>query len=101
MVILNTTYIVEERSAKQWEQWVKQTFIASIISEQKTVTDARLFHVIADTNTEGKSYSFQLTFNSIPELEAFATGAYHQFAAVMDKKFPGEFLLFQSVLKSC
>lgn len=99
MLILSTTYLIEDSAAESWKLWMKSVFLTLV---QDSCADARnilLCKVHADSQQDGQTFSLQIQFDTLGSLELFSRNSYPICEQAMNKRFAGKFLMFQTVLE--
>ena len=68
MITLNTTFHVDEAINPSFLAYMRETYIAKAKND-KDLSNAKLYKIHSHRVEEGYSYSVQLTFNTLDELE--------------------------------
>ncbi len=99
MLILSTTFLVEERVADSWQLWVKSIFL-SLLHESPVGAEKILFcKVHSDAQQDGQTFSLQIQFDHLDALDRYSHEVYSSCEQVMNRKFGGTYLVFQTVLE--
>lgn len=99
MLILSTTYLVENSNAESWKLWVKTTFLGML---EDSCADARRIifcHVHTDAQQDGQTFSLQVQFDNMEALDRFSRGSFPLCEQAMNRRFAGKFLVFQTILE--
>lgn len=98
MLIFNITFLVADKVADKWLQWINETHIPNMISSGY-FTEPRLAKVLSDHGQEGTSYAVQFYIEDILVLETWK----QKFNAEMERDcamiFGEDVLLFTTVLE--
>lgn len=99
MLILSTTFLVDESVADVWKQWVKAVFITYLCESSAEAGQVLFCKVHTDAQQDGQTFSLQIQFANLESLERFSHEIYPQCEQLMNRKFSGNFLSFQTVLE--
>lgn len=95
-LIFNTTYIVEENIETEWQDFMREQYIA-YLRRQQFVQDV-LFTKVSIDQPDGKTYSLQVVFDTPESLEHFTQ---HHLPLLEEKiidKYKNRYLCFSSTL---
>lgn len=98
MLIFNITFLVADKVADKWLQWVNNTLIPDMLASGY-FTEPRLAKVLSDHGQEGTSYAVQYHITDMHELSAW----HRKFGSAMERNcaslFGEDVLLFTTVLE--
>ena len=98
MLIFNITFLVTDKVADRWMQWVNDTHIPALLASGY-FTEPRLAKVLSNHGQDGTSYAVQYQINDMQSLEAWN----RKFGVKMERDcafaFGEEVLLFTTVLE--
>jgi len=99
MILYNVTVNVEDSIHDEWLAWMKATHIPDVMKTGK-FTSNKMFRLIGDEDSGGKTYSIQYSCNSMNE---FLEYEHHHATALRNEhsaKFKDKFVSFRSLLES-
>ncbi len=94
--IYNTTFIVEERSEREWVAYMQEHYLSSI-SSSGLPTDM-IFTKVSIDQPEGKTYSLQLVFSSEQALNHFLNQHLSAAEETLLSRYKDHYLCFSSIL---
>lgn len=68
MLIVNTTYQVEDAFREEWIQWVKTEYIPLVV-QTGLMTNPRFSHLLIENETGTQSYALQFEVEDLGTLE--------------------------------
>jgi hypothetical protein len=97
MLLYNITIIVEEEIAEQWQNWMKEQHIPTLMAKAP-FQSYRLFKIV-DSPNEGLSFCVQFIVNTTQEYRMFTEEHEHGFTAEMYAKYPNKLLAFSTLME--
>lgn len=97
MLLFNVTVIVEEASAADWLEWMKETHIPWLMETESFVSH-RLLKIV-DSPNEGVSYCVQFIAEDEAKYQAFLNTQEQQFTAEMYAKYPNKLVVFSTLME--
>ena len=95
-LIFNTTYIVEENIETEWQDFMREQYIA-YLRRQQFVQDV-LFTKVSIDQPDGKTYSLQVVFDTPESLEHFTQHHVPLLEEKITDKYKNRYLCFSSTL---
>ena len=99
MLILSTTYLIEDSEAESWKLWMKSTFLCLLQDSSADAQRIVFCKVHTDAQQDGQTFSLQVQFDNLDLLDQFARSTYPACEQAMNRRFAGKFLVFQTVLE--
>lgn len=95
-VIFNTSFIVNENAESEFVHFMKNSCI--VFFKEKEMCQDIIFTKVSIDQPDGKTYSLQLVFRTLDELNSFVE---HHFSAMQEKlfdQFGNKYFFFSSNL---
>lgn len=99
MILYNVTVNVEDSVHDEWLAWMKQSHIPDVMKTGK-FTSNKIFRVLGDDDSGGKTYSIQYTCNSMNEFLEYEHNHAQALRAEHTAKFKDKFVSFRTLLES-
>ena len=99
MILYNVTVNVEDSIHVEWLSWMKKTHIPDVIKTAK-FTSGKIFRLIGDEDSGGKTYSIQYTCNSMNDFLEYEQNHAKALRDEHTSKFKDKFVAFRSLLES-
>ena len=99
MILYNVTVNVEDSVHGEWLSWMKQTHIPDVMKTGK-FTSNKIFRVLGDDDSGGKTYSIQYTCNSMNEFLEYEHNHAQALRAEHTAKFKDKIVSFRTLLES-
>ncbi|MNK22677.1 hypothetical protein D3C87_409580 [compost metagenome] len=97
MLLFNVTVIVEEASAAEWLEWMKEVHIPQVMETESFVSH-RLLKIV-DSPNEGISYCVQFIAENDTKYQSFLSSHEKQFIAEIYAKFPNKLVVFSTLME--
>lgn len=99
MILYNVTVNVEDSIHDEWLVWMKQTHIPDVMKTKKFIS-SRIFRLIGDEDSGGKTYSIQYSCNSMNDFLDYEHNHAKALREAHTTKFKDRFVAFRSILES-
>ena len=99
MILYNVTVNVEDSVHSEWLSWMKQSHIPDVMKTGK-FTSNKLFRVLGDDDSGGKTYSIQYTCISMNEFLEYEHNHAQALRAEHTAKFNDKIVSFRTLLES-
>ena len=96
MLLFNVTVIVEEASATEWLNWMKDTHIPQLM-ETESFVSYRLLKIV-DSPNEGVSYCVQFVAENQEKHQNYLDLHEQQFIGDMYAKYPNKLVTFSTLM---
>lgn len=97
MLLFNVTVIVEEASAAEWLDWMKETHIPQLMETENFVSH-RLLKIV-DSPNEGVSYCVQFIAEDQEKHQNYLDLHEQQFIGDMYAKYPNKLVTFSALME--
>lgn len=97
MLLFNVTVIIEEASATDWLQWMKESHIPQLMDKECFVS-YRLLKIVNSPN-EGLSYSIQFIAEDKARHQTFLDSHEQLFIAEMYNRYPNKLVTFTTLME--
>jgi len=97
-VLYNITTKVTPTIAEDWLHWMQEEHIPAILSTG-LFTEHRLFRLLDQDDSEGPTYSLQLTAGDRNQYEAYLQQFASELRAATYQKWGNQFISFRSLLE--
>ena len=95
-IILNTSFIIEEKIEAEWVEFIRQRYIAPI--REKQLCEDIIFTKVSIDQPEGKTYSIQLVFTSPETLFHFQENYLPSIEEELILHYSNRYFCFSSIL---
>jgi len=99
MILYNVTINVENSVHDEWLAWMKETHIPDVMKSAK-FTSSRIYRLIGDEDSGGKTYSIQYSCNSMSDYLEYEHDHAKALREAHTAKFKDKFVSFRSILES-
>ena len=99
MIIYNVTTHIDHSVHEAWLTWMKEIHIPDVMKTAK-FTSSRIFRVLGDEDSGGKTYSVQYTCNSMNEFLEYERNDAQALRIEHTAKFKDKVVSFRTLLKS-
>jgi hypothetical protein len=97
MLLFNVTVIIEDATAENWLQWMKDSHIP-LTMETDCFVSYRLLKIV-DSPNEGTSYCVQFIAENQEKYERFTHLHEQQFTADMYANYPNKLVTFSTLME--
>lgn len=98
MYIINTTYSIDEEIVEEWLTWFKSLF-GPTMAQSGSVDGYELMRIVSMKEEGTESYSCQLRFNSVQDLQKYVTINQSAHNEMVKQKYDTKVLFFSTVLQ--
>lgn len=98
MIIYNVTIKVEHSIAADWRQWMLNEHIPMLM-ETGCFTDARLFRLLDQDDTDGPTFCAQYFCNTRAQYDSYIENFAEKMRAETQKNWGGKFVAFRSLMQ--
>ena len=98
MIVYNTTYHANDKSAAQFVEWLKKEYVPKALADGK-LSDPRLTMVLNAESNEGKNYSLQFRCASLDVLQDWYTKIGDDLVVALAQKFGHDVAGFSTLLE--
>ena len=99
MILYNVTINVEDSVHQEWLSWMKEIHIPEVMKTAR-FTSSRIFRVLGDEDSGGKTYSVQYSCNSMNEFLEYERNHAQALRAEHTAKFKDKVVSFRTLLES-
>lgn len=97
-IIYNVTIKVEHSIAADWRQWMLREHVPMIL-ETKCFTQAKLFRLLDQDDTDGPTFCAQYFCDSREQYDAYIDNFADKMRAETQKLWAGKFVAFRSLME--
>ncbi len=97
MLLFNVTVIVEEASATEWLEWMKEIHLPQLM-QAETFVSHRILRIV-DSPNEGVSYCVQFIAEDEAKHQSFLDLHEQQFTAEIYAKYPNKLVIFSTLME--
>lgn len=97
-IIYNVTIKVEHNIAADWRQWMLKEHIPMLM-DTGCFTDARLFRLLDQDDTDGPTFCAQYFCNTRAEYDRYIENFAEKMRAETQKNWGGKFVAFRSLMQ--
>jgi hypothetical protein len=98
MFIYNVTINVDNSVAEEWLAWMQSVHIPDVLNTG-CFTENRIFRVMADDNSGGKTYSIQYYCNDMKTFEHYEKTFAPALREEVNAKYKDKFVAFRTMLE--
>lgn len=95
MLLENITFAVSKNNSEAFEVWIK----SEIVNFEDWTASVHCYQLMTEIDPESANYSVQFIFDSEQQFEVFKQLHYDLLLAKAQKRFRGEILHFNTLLK--
>lgn len=98
MIIYNVTINIENSVADEWLKWMVEEHIPDILNTG-CFFDNKIYRVLADEDSGGKTYSVQYYANSMDDFKRYEKEHAEWFRSDALKRYKDKFVAFRTLLE--
>ena len=98
MIIYNVTVNINNDVAAEWLDWMINTHIPDVM-KTGCFLENRIFRVMADEDSGGKTYSVQYYCNSMAEFDVYEKNFASALRAEYNERYRDKFVAFRTFLE--
>ncbi len=98
MIVYNITINIDNDHAEEWLNWMRDVHIPDVM-KTGCFLENRIFRVLADEDSGGKTYSVQYYCNSMKEFEQYEKDFATALRADHTQRYKDKFVAFRTFLE--
>lgn len=98
MILYNVTVNIDSSVHDEWLEWMKTKHIPDVLATGLFI-DNKIFRILPEHETDGRTYSIQYFLNSMNDLENYQKEFAPKLQSEHSEKYKDKFVAFRTVME--